>query len=102
MITPARADLIERSIASLAGAKKATIHLYNAVSPLFREVVFRNSEEQTIDLTLNAVRLVKKLTEEETIRSGTFFLDNSLTILSLLISLLQNLNRNQILLELLP
>ena len=45
---------------------------------------------------------LKKLTEEETIRSGTFFLDNSLTILSLLISLLQNLNRNQILLELLP
>ncbi|KAI0030095.1 2-isopropylmalate synthase [Vararia minispora EC-137] len=73
IITPARADLIERSIASLAGAKKAIIHLYNAVSPLFREVVFRNSKEQTIDLTLNAVKLVKKLTEKETARSGTHF-----------------------------
>ncbi|KAI0317966.1 2-isopropylmalate synthase, partial [Amylostereum chailletii] len=73
IITPARADLIERSIASLAGAKKAIIHLYNAVSPLFRDVVFRNTPEKTIDLTLNAVRLVKKLTEEETARSGTHF-----------------------------
>ncbi|KAF8890417.1 hypothetical protein BD779DRAFT_1469324 [Infundibulicybe gibba] len=70
IITPARPDLIARSIASLAGTKHAIIHLYNAVSPVFREVVFRNSKEQTVDLTLNAVRLVKKLTEEETARSG--------------------------------
>ncbi|TFK34520.1 2-isopropylmalate synthase [Crucibulum laeve] len=73
IITPARPDLIARSIASLAGCKRAIIHLYNAVSPVFREVVFRNTQEQTIDLTLNAVRLVKKLTEEETARSGTHF-----------------------------
>ncbi|KAF9442286.1 aldolase, partial [Macrolepiota fuliginosa MF-IS2] len=69
IITPARPDLIERSIKSLAGCKRAIIHLYNAVSPVFREVVFRNTKEQTMDLTLNAVRLVKKLTEEEFARS---------------------------------
>lgn len=73
IITPARSDLITKSIASLSGAKHAIIHLYNAVSPVFREVVFRNTKEQTIDLTLNAVRLVKQLTEEETARSGTRF-----------------------------
>ncbi|KAJ7662928.1 hypothetical protein B0H17DRAFT_1093267 [Mycena rosella] len=56
IITPARPDLIKKSIASLAGAKHAIIHLYNAVSPVFREVVFRNTKEQTIELTLNAVR----------------------------------------------
>jgi 2-isopropylmalate synthase len=70
IITPARPDLIERSIKSLAGCKRAIIHLYNATSPVFREVVFRNTKEQTIDLTLNAVRLVKKLAEEECARSG--------------------------------
>ncbi|GLB33201.1 putative 2-isopropylmalate synthase [Lyophyllum shimeji] len=73
VITPARPDLIARSIESLSGCRHAIIHLYNAVSPVFREVVFRNTREQTIDLTLNAVRLVKKLTEEETARSGTRF-----------------------------
>jgi 2-isopropylmalate synthase len=70
IITPARADLIARSIESLSGARHAIIHLYNAVSPVFREVVFRHTKEQTIEQTLNAVRLVKKLTEEETARSG--------------------------------
>ncbi|KAJ6554652.1 hypothetical protein B0H19DRAFT_1294585 [Mycena capillaripes] len=73
IITPARPDLIKKSIASLAGAQHAIIHLYNAVSPVFREVVFRNTEEQTIELTVNAVRLVKELTEAETARSGTKF-----------------------------
>ncbi|KAK7062634.1 2-isopropylmalate synthase (Alpha-isopropylmalate synthase) (Alpha-IPM synthetase) [Paramarasmius palmivorus] len=73
VITPAREDLIAKSIASLAGVKHGIIHLYNAVSPVFREVVFRNSREKTINLTLNAVRLVKKLTEEETARSGAKF-----------------------------
>ncbi|RDB20299.1 2-isopropylmalate synthase [Hypsizygus marmoreus] len=73
VISPARPDLIARSIESLAGSRHAIIHLYNAVSPVFREVVFRNTKEQTIDLTLNAVLLVKKLTEEETARSGTRF-----------------------------
>ncbi|KAJ7776237.1 2-isopropylmalate synthase [Mycena metata] len=73
IITPARSDLIKKSIASLAGAQHAIIHLYNAVSPVFREVVFRNTKEQTIELTLNAVHLVKELTEAETTRSGTKF-----------------------------
>ncbi|KAG5339451.1 hypothetical protein C0989_004187 [Termitomyces sp. Mn162] len=73
VITPARADLIAKSIESLSGCRHAIIHLYNAVSPVFREVVFRNTKEQTVDLTAGAVRLVKKLTEEETVRSGTRF-----------------------------
>ncbi|ESK91603.1 2-isopropylmalate synthase [Moniliophthora roreri MCA 2997] len=73
VITPAREDLVAKSVASLAGVRHGIIHLYNAVSPVFREVVFRNTKEQTIDLTLNAVRLVKKLTEEETARSGAKF-----------------------------
>jgi 2-isopropylmalate synthase len=62
--------LIKKSITSLAGAQHAIIHLYNAVSPVFREVVFRNTKEQTIELTLKAVRFVKELTEAETARSG--------------------------------
>ncbi|HKR91431.1 2-isopropylmalate synthase [Novosphingobium sp.] len=40
VLTQSRLDLIERSFESLAGAHAAIVHLYNAVSPLWRQVVF--------------------------------------------------------------
>ncbi|MDQ3592291.1 MAG: 2-isopropylmalate synthase, partial [Actinomycetota bacterium] len=40
VLTQAREDLIERTIASLVGAAHANVHLYNATAPLFRRVVF--------------------------------------------------------------
>ena len=39
-LTQSRQDLIERSFEAMAGAKTAIVHLYNAVSPLWRQVVF--------------------------------------------------------------
>ena len=43
VLTQAREDLIERSVQSLVGVPRANIHLYNALAPLFRRVVFRLS-----------------------------------------------------------
>jgi 2-isopropylmalate synthase len=40
VLTQAREDLIERTAESLAGAPRASIHLYNATAELFRRVVF--------------------------------------------------------------
>jgi len=40
VLTQAREELIERSVQSLAGAKQATVHMYNAAAPVFRRVVF--------------------------------------------------------------
>ncbi|WP_420877525.1 2-isopropylmalate synthase [Sphingopyxis granuli] len=40
VLTQARADLIRTSFDSLAGAKTAIVHLYNAVSPAWRRIVF--------------------------------------------------------------
>ena len=40
VLTQAREDLIERTAQSLVGAKRATIHMYNATAALFRRVVF--------------------------------------------------------------
>ncbi|HET9895952.1 MAG TPA: 2-isopropylmalate synthase [Streptosporangiaceae bacterium] len=40
VLTQAREELIERTAQSLAGARQATIHLYNAAAPIFRDVVF--------------------------------------------------------------
>ena len=40
VLTQAREELIERTVQSLVGANKATVHMYNAASPMFRHVVF--------------------------------------------------------------
>ncbi|KAG6883536.1 hypothetical protein C0993_005632, partial [Termitomyces sp. T159_Od127] len=71
VLTPAREDLIKRTIDSVAGAKHAILHMYNATSPLFRDVVFRNSKEQTIELAVKHTKIVRKLTEECTAKYGT-------------------------------
>ena len=41
VLTQARTDLIERTVSSLVGAHRATVHMYNATAPVFRDVVFR-------------------------------------------------------------
>jgi 2-isopropylmalate synthase len=40
VLTQSRRDLIERSFESLQGARSAIVHLYNAVSPSWRRIVF--------------------------------------------------------------
>jgi 2-isopropylmalate synthase len=40
VLTQAREELIDRTVASLVGARQATVHMYNAVSETFRKVVF--------------------------------------------------------------
>src|SRR5215467_1260657 len=42
VLTPAREDLIVRTFESLRGAPRAIVHVYNAVAPVFRRVVFRS------------------------------------------------------------
>src|SRR6201991_864564 len=40
VLTQARESLIERTVQSLVGSHKSTVHMYNAAAPLFRTVVF--------------------------------------------------------------
>lgn len=58
VLTQARPDIITRTIESLQGLKRATVHIYNATSPLFREVVFRNGKEETVALAVSGVKQV--------------------------------------------
>ena len=58
VLTQARPDLIDRTAQSLVGAKRASIHLYNAVAELFRRVVFRLDEAETIELAKQGTRWV--------------------------------------------
>lgn len=64
VMTQARPELIRRTIESLKGSKQAIVHVYNATAPVFREIVFRNTKEQTIQLALDAVRLIKELCDQ--------------------------------------
>jgi len=72
-MAPAREDLIRRTVDAVAGAKYAILHMYNATSPTFRDVVFRNSKEQTIELAVRHTKLVRQLTDECTAKYGTIF-----------------------------
>ena len=47
--------------------------MYNATSPCFRDVVFRNSKEETIELAVRHTKLIRRLTEECTAKHGTLF-----------------------------
>lgn len=71
VLTQARADLIERTIDSLVGAKRATVHMYNATAPVFRDVVFRNDRAATKALAVNGTQTVmdyaEKVIDDDTI-----------------------------------
>ncbi len=61
VLTQSREDLIRRSFESLEGAHSAIVHLYNAVSPAWRDIVFRMSRD---DVKGIAVRGAQQLVEE--------------------------------------
>jgi len=60
VLVQAREDLIKRTVESLAGAKKAIIHLYNSTSPAQRRVVFKKSKEEIKTMALDGVRWIKE------------------------------------------
>lgn len=58
VLTQSRPELIERTVESLIGFPRATVHLYNATAPVFREVVFHADRKQTIELARFGTREV--------------------------------------------
>jgi 2-isopropylmalate synthase len=63
VLTQAREDLIERTVQSLVGVPKANIHLYNALAPLFRRVVFHAGKDEIKDIAVRGTQLVMKHAE---------------------------------------
>jgi 2-isopropylmalate synthase len=59
VLVQAREDLIERTIESLVGAKKAIIHLYNSTSPAQRRVVFGKSEKEIVRVAVRGAQWIK-------------------------------------------
>jgi 2-isopropylmalate synthase len=59
VLTQSRADLIERSFESLAGVHAAIVHLYNAVSPLWRTVVFGMEKPEIRAIAENGAKAMR-------------------------------------------
>ena len=64
VLTQAREDLIERSVQSLVGVPRANIHLYNALAPMFRRVVFGASRDEVKDIAVRGTEMVMKHGEQ--------------------------------------
>jgi 2-isopropylmalate synthase len=59
VLTQARRDLIERSFESLKGAKQAIVHVYNAVSPAWRRIVFQMDRPQIKQIAIDAAKIIR-------------------------------------------
>jgi 2-isopropylmalate synthase len=67
VLTQAREELIERTVTSLAGARQATVHMYNAAAPMFRSVVFGwdgDGREECKAVAVEGTRAVIKFAEQ--------------------------------------
>jgi 2-isopropylmalate synthase len=59
VITQARQPLIARTFASIVGAERAIVHLYNSTSELQRRVVFGKSRREILELAVQGTEWVK-------------------------------------------
>ena len=59
VLTQAREDLIATTFESLRGAKQAIVHVYNAVSPAWRNIVFQMERPQIKEIAINAAKLLR-------------------------------------------
>ncbi|MEG8105464.1 MULTISPECIES: 2-isopropylmalate synthase [Actinomyces] len=71
VLTQSRGDLIDRTLDACVGIPRATVHLYNALSPIFRDVVFRMDRDQVRELAVDGTRQImaraEKVLDEDTI-----------------------------------
>ena len=63
VLTQAREDLIHRTVESLVGAPRASVHMYNATAELFRRVVFNVTPAECIGIATRGTELVMKYAE---------------------------------------
>ena len=59
VLTQSRSDLIRTSFDSLDGARAAIIHLYNAVSPAWRDIVFRMSRDEIREIAITGAKVMR-------------------------------------------
>ncbi|MEG3124772.1 2-isopropylmalate synthase [Sphingomonas sp. GB1N7] len=59
VLTQSRRDLIEKSFESLKGVPRAIVHLYNAVSPAWRKIVFGMSRDEVRAIAIEGAKILR-------------------------------------------
>ncbi|BDI61013.1 2-isopropylmalate synthase [Qipengyuania nanhaisediminis] len=59
VLTQSREDLIRTSFESLDGARAGIVHLYNAVSPAWRDIVFRMSKDEVREVAITGAKVMR-------------------------------------------
>lgn len=71
VLTQSRPEIIHRTVDALQGLPRATVHLYNATAPVFRQVVFNMNREQIKQLAVSGaqdlVSYMEKSFDDDTI-----------------------------------
>ncbi|WP_299713747.1 2-isopropylmalate synthase [Caballeronia sp.] len=60
VLVQSRRELIERTFEAVEGAPRVIVHLYNAIAPSFRKIVFAQSKEETKALAVEGTRIIKE------------------------------------------
>jgi 2-isopropylmalate synthase len=63
VLTQAREHLIRRTMEAVRGARRAIVHVYNATSRPFREIVFGMDKAEVVAMAVDAVRLVREIAD---------------------------------------
>ena len=71
VLSPCREELIQRTVESLRGSKKAILHLYLATSACFQRIIFGFTQEQGLDMAVRCTKLARKLTKDDPSQQGT-------------------------------
>ncbi|MDR5764049.1 MULTISPECIES: 2-isopropylmalate synthase [unclassified Caballeronia] len=60
VLVQSRRELIERTFEAVEGASKVIVHLYNAIAPSFRKIVFNQSKDEVKALAVEGTRIIKE------------------------------------------
>ncbi len=58
-LTPARPELIRRTVEALRGARRAIVHVYVAISPVFRSLVLNRTRADMVEMAVQATRAIR-------------------------------------------
>ena len=64
VLTQSRDELIRRTVESAVGARRAIVHVYNSVAPVFRRVVFNMERDEIVQIAVKGTQLIKELVSQ--------------------------------------
>ena len=62
VLVQARFDLIEKTVQSVRGAKRAILHMYNPLAPAFRKIVYNTDKDGVKNIAIQGAKWCKELT----------------------------------------